>query len=42
LTDEDIQKWTNRFLEYCDKKVLPLPGMQIVRDISLAKSGKKL
>lgn len=39
LKDADIQKWKQRFLDYCDKKIDPIPGMQIVRDIALAKKG---
>lgn len=41
LKDDSIEKWKKRFIEYCDKKVDPLPGMQIVRDISLVKAGGK-
>lgn len=39
LKDEDIERWKKRFLEYCDKKIEPMPGTQIVRDIALAKKG---
>jgi len=42
LSDEDIKVWSARFVEYCDKKIQPLPGMRIVKDISLVKSGKNL
>lgn len=40
MKDADIEKWKARFLDYCDKRAQPLPGMQIVKDISLAKKNK--
>ena len=32
--------WKQRFLDYCDQKIQPLPGMQIVKDIALVKKNK--
>ncbi len=40
LRDEDIEVWKARFIEYCDGKQKARPGMQIVKDISIAKANK--
>eukprot|EP00743_Colponemidia_sp_Colp-15_P001113 GILK01001225.1.p1 GENE.GILK01001225.1~~GILK01001225.1.p1 ORF type:complete len:344 (-),score=51.82 GILK01001225.1:128-1159(-) len=37
LTVEEMDKYRVRFIEYCDKKLKPPVGMQVVKDVSLAK-----
>lgn len=42
FSTEDMARWKQRFIEYCDGKHEKLPGMLIMRDISIAKAGKKI